>query len=288
MEQTEIEKIYTEISQLQIELSPDPTVLGAHYINGAISKCRNHLNRISLFRLRMSQERRGVKSRLAGEETLLSAEKDRMMAEDDDVKRAPNVRDREAIANTKLRERLNRIYLLKSELLDLETVEKAVILVHEELIRTSNEIKTQRSLLLTDRYTGAGYGDEADSLRDKRARGILSADIDEQELDALISKDADLSVASVAAIVGAQPAMPVVEFETQVIDVRVPVEPEPVVEVVPVRAMSKAEEDDADMASFLSDVSFDYKPESAKAKKSVTPKKSDLDDDFLEGLLSNV
>lgn len=82
--------------------------------------------------------------------------------------------------------------------------------------------------------------------------------------------------------------MPVVEFETQVIDVRVPVEPEPVVEVVPVRAMSKAEEDDADMASFLSDVSFDYKPESAKAKKSVTPKKSDLDDDFLEGLLSNV
>lgn len=268
MEQIEIERVYAEISKLQIELASDPTILGAQYINESISKCRNHLNRISLFRLRMSQERRVVKSRLAGEETMLSAEKDRMMAEDDDVKRAPNVRDREAIANTKLRDRLNRIYLLKSELLDLETVEKAVILVHDELIRTSNEIKTQRSLLHTDRYTGAGYGDEADSLRDRRARGLPSSDIDEQELEALISGEA----------IAAVEATKVVESVPETLEVEEAAPVDPVVTVT-----FSNEEDVTDMARFLDDADFNNEP-----VKVPVPSKSDSDDDFLQGLLSNI
>lgn len=189
MEQNEIDSIYTEIKKLPIELEPDPTVLGAPYIIEVVSRCRNHLNRVSMILLDLSQSRRATKLRLAGEETILAAEKDRLLAEDEVVRRAANIRDREAIANTKLRDRLNEIHALKSELLDLETVEKAVKLIHDELVRTSNEIKTQRAMIFSDRTSGAGYGDEA-APRDHKGRVLppRDEDIDFGELDGLVAE----------------------------------------------------------------------------------------------------
>lgn len=189
MNQDSIQKIYDEIGQLQLELEPDPTILGPRYINEITARCRNHLNKVTLIRLRLSREKRALKSRLAGEETLLAAERDRLLAEDETVRRQPNLRDREAVANTILRDRLNTIAQLKNELLDLDTVEKAVTLVHDELIRTGNEIKTQRSLILADRASGAAYGDEYDGPRDNRGRVLPPTSIDEGELDRIMAED---------------------------------------------------------------------------------------------------
>lgn len=278
MEQTEIEEIYAEIQQLPIELAPDPTILGAIYITEIIAKCRNHLNRVSQILLRMSRERRLVKFTLSGEETILSAEKDRLLAEDDDVKRAANIRDREAIANTKLRERLNRIHVLKNELLDLETVEKAVKLIHEELVRTSNEIKTQRSLLHADRYSGAGYGDESNLPRDGKGRVLpQSDDIDIAELDALVADGIKEQKAATEAAETSSEEGPVLEIEVQV----------PEGEKAPA-AQDTAKVDGKDLASFLSDEPTPVpEPKETKPVK-VNHKPADPDDDFLQGLLANI
>jgi hypothetical protein len=189
MNQDSIQKVYDEISQLQIELEPDPTILGPRYINEITARCRNHLNKVTLIRLRISREKRSSKSQLAGEETLLSAERDQLLAEDETVRRQPNLRDREAVANTILRDRLNSIAKLKNEIFDLDTVEKAVTLVHEELIRTSTEIRTQRSVMLADRVSGSGYGDEYDGPRDGKTR-LPPSSIDEGELDRIMSGEA--------------------------------------------------------------------------------------------------
>ena len=186
MDQAFVDKIYNEVGALHLELERDPTVLGPNYINDIMAKCRNYLNRVSSIRLDLSRQRRDLMVRIGGEETLFSVDKDRLLAENDYVKRQPNIRDREALVNTFLRDRVNAISALKSELLDLETVEKAVKMVHEELIRTSGEIKTQRQMLSADRVTGAGYGDESN--------GSINppSTIDEGELENLMRNELPL------------------------------------------------------------------------------------------------
>jgi hypothetical protein len=125
---------------------------------------------------------------IAGEETSLSIEKSRLLAEDDSVKRGSNITDREAIANTMLRQQINRISALKMDLLDVDTVDKAAKMIHDELIRTSQEIKVQRSLLFSDRASGAGYGDETpiDGGTPHSPTPQVSHEINENELDNLM------------------------------------------------------------------------------------------------------
>jgi hypothetical protein len=160
VEQRYVDQLYSEISTLRLELEPDPTILGARYIQGVTSKCRNYLNRVSLIRIQLNQRKRNLMIQIAGEETTLSIDKSRLLAEDETVRRGSNIADREAISNTILRQQINRIAVMKMDLLDIEIVDKAVKMAHDELIRTSQEIKVQRSLLFSDRSSGAAYGDE--------------------------------------------------------------------------------------------------------------------------------
>lgn len=189
MESTQVERIYDELLTLGIELEPDPTVLGPRYLNEVISRCRNYLNRATMILLQLQRQRHELSRTISGEEAHFKIESDRLLAENDQVKRLPNIKDREAFVNVMLTERVGRINQLKHEILDIETVEKAVRLRHHELVRTSDNIKTQRSLLLADRTTGAGYGDETDAPRDGKGR-VLPAepDIDENELDRIMNE----------------------------------------------------------------------------------------------------
>jgi hypothetical protein len=133
-----------------------------------------------------------------------------LLASDETIKRQPNIRDREALANTLLRDRVNAISALKGELLDLETVEKAVKMVHDELIRTSAEIKTQRQMLFADRVTGAGYGDESNGSSNPPP---CPSTIDEDELNNLMRNEVPL-VAPAASPKPVAPPKPVMESKT--------------------------------------------------------------------------
>jgi hypothetical protein len=84
-----------------------------------------------------------------------------------------------------LRQQINRISSMKMDLLDIETVDKAVKMAHDELIRTSQEIKVQRSLLFSDRTSGAGYGDET-PIDGSTPPPPPTADINENELETLM------------------------------------------------------------------------------------------------------
>jgi hypothetical protein len=185
VEQSYVDQLYRDISVLRIELEPDPTILGARYIQSVTSKCRNYLNKVSLIRIQLNQKKRNLMMQIAGEETALTIEKSRLLAEDDTVKRGSNIADREAIANTMLRQQINHISTMKMDLLDIDTVDKAVKMAHDELIRTSQEIKVQRSLLFSDRISGAGYGDET-PISGGSQPPSAAADINENELENLM------------------------------------------------------------------------------------------------------
>ena len=304
MEQSYVDQLYRDISVLRIELEPDPTILGARYIQGVTSKCRNYLNRVSLIRIQLNQKKRNLMVQIAGEETSLSIEKSRLLAEDDTVKRGSNIADREAIANTMLREQINRIATMKMDLLDIETVDKAVKMAHDELIRTSQEIKVQRSLLFSDRTSGAGYGDET-PIDGSDHPPAATAEINENELENLMrgsvplvkdpapdEEDPDL-LAALASIEDEEPPAEVKPAVEAVVAEKPSVEP-----VFPDRVPQEAkpvEEEpsisEEDLSDFLESKPAPSKASAKKPKGSDdAPSKVKLDDidmDFND-ILSNV
>jgi len=190
MDQKRVEEIYRIIEGLHIELEPDPTVLGPRYIMERVSKCRNNLNIVSQIRQSISRERRELKRQLSGEESIMTIERDQLLASNETVRKQPNIRDREAVVNTMLRERLNRISQLKADILDIDTVEQPVKMVHDELVRTATEIRTQRSMIQADRTSGAGYGDESGDA--PQSRVPREDDLDEEELDRIMREQTPL------------------------------------------------------------------------------------------------
>jgi hypothetical protein len=302
VDQSYVDQLYREISVLRLELEPDPTILGARYIQGVTSKCRNYLNRVSLIRIQLNQRKRNLMMQIAGEETTLSIEKSRLLAEDETVRRGSNIADREAIANTMMRQQINRIAVMKMDLLDIETVDKAVKMAHDELIRTSQEIKVQRSLLFSDRNSGAGYGDETPI---DGSTPPPTAEINENELEDLMKgtvplvkgspvTDEDPDLLAALASIDDEDSTSEVEVKTSEsiavkpeVPSEVPVEA-PQAKLPPVVSDVVTEED---LSSFLEGKSTPTKTSSKKPKSSdAAPpkvKSEDLDMDFND-ILSNV
>jgi hypothetical protein len=281
MDLKQVNTIYEEILGMGIELEPDPTVLGPRYLNQVISQCRNYLNRATMLLLQIQREKRGFSQDLAGQEAAYQIELNQLLSENETIRRLPNIKDREASANMALRDRISRVVTLKQEISDLDTIEKAVLLRHKELVRTSDNIKTQRSLLLADRVSGAGYGDEFDGPRDGKGRALPMEDngIDEGEIDRLMRAEAGnfgtgCSDSSEAPVVEAEaselklpvpepkvsePKLPVVEAKPEPVPDPKPevvasppkVEPPPMKEEPVVMAPSGKEESALDLADML-------------------------------------
>jgi len=304
VEQKYVDELYREIGTFRVELEPDPTVLGARYIQSVTSKCRNLLNKVSQRRVELSLMRRNLMVQIAGEETALSIEKDHLLAENDTVQRQPNIRDREAVVNTMLRSQVQSIASKKRDLLDVETVDKAVKLVHDELIRTATEIKVQRSLLFSDRSSGSGYGDET-PISSSTPPPTQAADINENELENLMrgtvplvpsttseDEDPDLIAAlasiqdedSPSEVTPDRPEEPAEKPSSKpTVSDRVPPANKPSVSTAPIS--------EDDLAGFLEDKPAPSKATSKKPKASDNDsskvKLDDIDFDF-EDVLSNV
>ena len=189
MNQARIDEMYKVIQGLSVDLEVDPTILGPRYILERVATCRNNINTVSLIRQEISRERRSLQRELSAEKATFSVEQDQLLATDETVKRAPSIRDRQAMVNTLLRSRLNRIAHLEAEILDLTTVEQPIKMVHEELVRTASEIRTQRSMIQADRLSGAGFGDESGLPGQNVTPAGLVDDIDEAALDQLMSEE---------------------------------------------------------------------------------------------------
>lgn len=179
MDIARITKIYDEIEGFSIELESDPTVLGPQYLGKVIAQCRNYLNRTTSILLEIRRDKHMTSNRLAAEKAAFKIESDNLLAGDERVRSRPNIRDREAMINVILGERVNRITELENDLRNLEAVEGAVKVRHTELVRTDGQIKTQRSLIRDELDTKSFFGDESNSTR--------RSSVDEDELDQIIS-----------------------------------------------------------------------------------------------------
>ena len=192
-----VTQIYTALSRYEIELDPDPLTRGPKYLQGVTAQCRNYLNAVSQLMLEVHQEKQILARQLRARETAFQASFDHMLANDERVRRLPNIEDRKSTCRIFLRDDLREIDGIKAQTGDLEFVEKAIRHRHRELTATMNEIKLQKGLVQAELATGAFYGDErvaedgasigsaAGRSRGPGPLGFAVEDVSEEYLDGL-------------------------------------------------------------------------------------------------------
>lgn len=154
--------IYEEIDTYRITLVPNPP--SSSYLNELIATCRNYLNAVARIIQELTRDRHHLATLLSAEDTAYRVEFDEILQGDVVIRNLPNIKDREAAINVRLRDRLARIAELKASMQSVEFVDKAVRLVHRELKGTMSEIRLQRSLLRDEIDTKSFYGDERETL----------------------------------------------------------------------------------------------------------------------------
>jgi hypothetical protein len=261
IEPKRIDEIYTEMDTYILELERDPSALGPQYFQEKIATCRNYLNRVSLVVSELNREKLGLTSDLRSLEATYALEYDRLLSQDEHVKRLASIDDRKSTVGHMLRKEKVEINDLSAQIHALDAISKLVNHRNRELHATMNAIKDQRRLVQIEVQTGAFYGDERKQGFSTPMGPIAVDEINAEELDALIS-GGDLEPT-------AAPEPQAVMAETPV-EATSPPEPQAVVSASKVQP----QDDEALVARFLDG------PPVAAAKPSVEPSKSEEEDLF--------
>lgn len=160
-----IETIFKRLSELVINLPPDPSALGPDYLREQISICRGYLNEASMFLQEVLTERALLTMKLDAMETEFAIKSDDLLTGDSRVKILPALADRQAMINTILSTDRKAIEGVRLELKGSAQVEKIIRHRAKELDNTMSAIRLQRSLLHDQLRTGSFYGDESETSR---------------------------------------------------------------------------------------------------------------------------
>lgn len=248
-----VEQIYSALEKYEIELDPDPQTRGPKYLQGVIAMGRNYMNAVSQLLLEVHREKQTLARDLRAREAAFQASFDHMLANDERVRRLPNIEDRKSTCRIYLRDDIQAIEGLKAQIGDVEYVEKAIRHRHRELVSTMNEIKLQKGLIQAEIGTGAFYGDErvapdGSSIGTGRGPLGISTDdvIDEASLDQLF--DQEQAAQAKAPVQPTTPAPPPVE---EPVAVAPPPPPAPVAAPQPIPEPTTTRPTEEDVLRFL-------------------------------------
>lgn len=162
-DKSKLQSILDEVSEYSVELEADPTLpnLGTTYLQRVISECRNYMNRVMHYMQVIKIQEKNTKIRLKACELDLERKMAEKLSDDILVRKQPSIEDRKALASTMLAEEYENIAHLRSDLLDVEETYKLLKIKYDHLRGTSQDIKTQRSLVKDDAMVrmagGEGY-----------------------------------------------------------------------------------------------------------------------------------
>lgn len=158
--QEQLDQILEEISTFKIELAEDPTLpeLGNNYLRGLISKCRNYSNRVTFYISQVAIHERELKRDLKIQELDLEFKLKELLADDKLVRAQANIKDREAVAATLVKDEYLAVAQLRVSIQDSQEVMKILKATHRELSGTNRDIKMMRQMVKDDQDFGGGNG----------------------------------------------------------------------------------------------------------------------------------
>lgn len=183
-----LDTILEEISAYQVTLEDDPTLphLGNKYLQKIVSQCRGYLNRVTYYYQETAREERKLKTELKAAELDLEFKTREKLADDPIVRKQPSISDREALAATMLKDEHDNVAALRVSLMDVQESLKLIKFKHQELNRTSQDIKLQRMIVRDDavlRMNGQDGYDRPQVNQDRSVPGGLQAPVVNDDLN---------------------------------------------------------------------------------------------------------
>ena len=101
---SEIDAVYIELADMQMELDNDPIRFGPKRLNGKVADCKRLVSRCTEIEINLSTIMAMILRQQRSAEAQLELMMQDLLTSDPEVRAGRSVRDREAIANTKMRD----------------------------------------------------------------------------------------------------------------------------------------------------------------------------------------
>ena len=150
--------IYDALSNMEVDLDADPLQYGPKRLNGKVAATRRHLSRCQQLYMQMADDLQRLNRAHRALKLDYDLQLQDMLSNDPDVRSNKNIRDREAVATTKLRaerEQLSHIEMAQS---DIESVLSIVKAKREDLKDIQGRIRDQVKLCQEEIGLGSGWG----------------------------------------------------------------------------------------------------------------------------------
>lgn len=157
-----LDQILEELAGYEVGIEEDPTLpeLRNKYINKILSQCRGYLNRTQYYLGLVKKSERTLKTEVKELELDIDFKGKQILVKDEEVRRMPNIKDREALVISKLHLEYEILNRKKIDLLDLEETAKIIKHKYEHLKGVNLDIKLQRQIVKEDllgAQDGGGY-----------------------------------------------------------------------------------------------------------------------------------
>lgn len=178
MDIDEISKIYDRLSAIQCSVEarsiPDPK-----YIGEKIMECRACIDEVEKYFIQVNKEYSVLQCALNNSDVSYTIERDSLISSNPEIVGLPSLKDREAKANSLLKDKINEIKVYKNDLANLENLRETLKVKLKNLYGTNSDIKLQLRLMEAQLKLGTGSTDDLSEkpLMDELQKSVLGKDM---------------------------------------------------------------------------------------------------------------
>jgi hypothetical protein len=157
-----VKSIFERIPLLEISLEDDATILPPDYLREKLYQCRQYLNEVNRYIQTTKHSLWEITRALDATQAEYSLSLDEMLATNESVRRGASHKDRVAIANQILIDRIKNINDLGEEKRDLEALNEVLMVKLRDLNSVNSDIRVAKQLLKSEIHSGGFYGNESE------------------------------------------------------------------------------------------------------------------------------
>ena len=178
MRPEEKSNIYDRLLDIKMSIEIQ-TVPNPKYINEKIGECRRYIEEVEKFMFQVSRESSVIQQALNNSTAEFESKKEDLLTKDEKIKSLPSIKDREAKANSCLKEEIDRIRGYQNEANAFNNLLRAINLKMKNLNGANADIKMQ--LRIMEAQIKLGGGPEADvamrSLMEEMSKSNINKDM---------------------------------------------------------------------------------------------------------------
>lgn len=169
----DIQKVCDELEGMSVLLDHDPIQYGPKRLQEKIATTRNFLTRLEQIYLVVFRQLKNTERNLLVEQQAFEIEKNRLLAEDPEVRAEKNIRDREAVCHRKLREQVDRIHGLEIQVANFKALIDILKTKRTDLKDVGSKLRDQMKLVHDEISLGGRWGfEDSPDIQLKPGQGV--------------------------------------------------------------------------------------------------------------------